>query len=290
MILIKRILLNDHDVLMVNGNHFKAGRQIVICHPKKKESLRRKLDRLTDVSLILLSPDVDRPYNYLQEAFPLEDVPVMSLNDTESIAKWILHDYNSSLPSVKGLVLAGGKSQRMGENKANLHYHGRSQLEYACQLMTECGISPYISCRKEADDYPDQYDRVYDTFEGLGPFGGILSAFRSDPDAAWLVMACDQPLLTSKELQLLLDRRNPSKMATCYHNPETGFPEPLITLWEPRAYSRMLSFLSLGYSCPRKVLINSAIEEVRVKDTVFMKNANTLEERQELIKMISSDS
>ena len=40
------------------------------------------------------------------------------------------------------------------------------------------------------------------------------------------------------------------------------FPEPLITIWEPRSYPTLMQFLTQGYSCPRKVLMNSDIQLV----------------------------
>ena len=77
----------------------------------------------------------------------------------------------------------------------------------------------------------------------------------------------------------LVNHRNPTKLATCFYNPETEFPEPLITIWEPKAYPVLLEFLSQGYSCPRKVLINTDIEMIQMKDPTKMTNANTDEER-----------
>jgi len=71
-------------------------------------------------------------------------------------------------------------------------------------------------------------------------------------------------------------------MATCFHNPETDFPEPLITIWEPRAYPRLLEFLSLGYSCPRKALINSDVQEIDIPDLQLLSNVNTPEELEKL--------
>jgi len=277
----RKVLLNDADMLLINGNHFLAKLQIVFCTEKKKASLERKLDRLTDVRLIILDNGISEPHPYLKSALKeIDKIPVISIDDETLIAEAVKKIYEEHIPAVKGLVLAGGKSQRMGSDKAFLDYHGMPQVEYAAQQMTLLGIEPYISCRAEQEDhFSDRYARVYDTFMGLGPYGALLSAFRSDPDSAWLVTACDQPLLQGAHLKLLLEGRDTAKIATCFHNPDTGFPEPLITLWEPRAYPRLLSFLSLGYSCPRKVLINSDIYEIHLEDTAFMANANTPEER-----------
>jgi len=80
-------------------------------------------------------------------------------------------------------------------------------------------------------------------------------------------------------LQQLIAQRDPSKIATAFYNSDTDFPEPLITIWEPKSYPILLHFLSLGYSCPRKVLINSDVKVVRLMDESVLVNVNTEEER-----------
>jgi molybdopterin-guanine dinucleotide biosynthesis protein A len=111
----------------------------------------------------------------------------------------------------------------------------------------------------------------------LGPFGAICSAFQQNPNVAWLVLATDVPFVNSEVIQLLLKHRNPSKIATSIKGKGKEFPEPLITLWEPKAYPVLLNFLAQGYSCPRKVLINSDVEIVEVDD-LLIRNINTPEE------------
>ena len=284
-----KLLLNDFDILLVNSNHFLSNEQIVFCTEKKKESLFKKLDRLTDVGLILLDEGIQEPHDFLKNHLQnFQNIPILKISDHDKIIAWIKEKLNSRIAKIKGLVLAGGKSQRMGEDKALLQYHAQPQMYHACQILEELNIPAHLSMRERHNEQlNDRYPVIYDVFEGLGPFGGILSAFRHDPNSAWLVTACDQPLITQNELSRLIEERDPSKLATCFHNPETKFPEPLITLWEPKAYLRLLSFLSLGYSCPRKVLINSEIKEIHSEDNVFMKNANTPEERTELQRIIA---
>ena len=114
---------------------------------------------------------------------------------------------------------------------------------------------------------------------GLGPLGGILSAFQADPNAAWLVLACDLPFLTRATLEFLVTHRQPARMATSLQSPWDSFPEPLVTIWEPRSYGQLLRFLSLGYSCPRKALINSDIELLVPPVPAELRNVNTPEER-----------
>lgn len=280
-----RAYFNDQDAVIVNGNHFPAKRQIVVIDPRKEDSLRRKLDRLTDVRLVLLAEGVKEPFPWLREELEgFANIPQMKLEDDAGIPLFIEKELNALAPPLFGLVLAGGHSQRMGEDKGLINYHGKPQRDHVVDLISHYCKNTYLSCR------PDQAEAVAnplpDTFTGLGPFGGILSAFRQHPDAAWLVAACDLPLLDDAVLSQLVGYRSTSKIATAFNSPATEFPEPLITIWEPRAYPTLLQFLAQGYSCPRKVLINSDIELLDAENPEALKNVNSPEEKEEAMAII----
>ena len=145
----------------------------------------------------------------------------------------------------------------------------------------------FISCRVDQQSAIDpQYTSLTDTFIGLGPYGAILSAFREKPDNAWLVIACDLPLLDTNTLQYLVTNRNTSSIATAYQSTYDDFPEPLITIWEPKSYPVLLSFLAQGYSCPRKVLINSDITLLNAPDPAALTNVNTPDELGEIKRVL----
>lgn len=268
------------DGVIVNGNHFLAKEQIVVVDPKKETSLRKKLDRLKAVRLFLLAEGVSEVPEYLQETVEnWAAKPVLSLTDVSGIAEILGRDLAASVPPIKGLVLAGGKSQRMGSDKGMLSYYGKPQREYMADLLSPLCSEVALSCRPgQLEESQTDSTLLPDSFLGLGPFGAIVSAFREDPNAAWLVVACDLPLLDKTTLEYLIANRNPSKLATAFLNPATDFPDPLVTIWEPRAYPALLSFLAQGYSCPRKVLINSDIELLEIPNAAALRNVNTPEE------------
>lgn len=275
------------DAVLVNGNHFKAGQQVVLINAKKAESLERKLDRLINVLFFVLDEGEEQLHDFLLEHNPdFAQLPVFKLDELDAMAEVLRQTIDRNKPALKGLVLAGGKSERMGYDKGEIGYHGKPQREYMADLLAGFTTETFISAQDKA--LASAYPIITDSFLNLGPFGGILSAMRSDPNAAWITVATDIPLLDQETLEILVQHRNPSKVATCFHNPETGFPEPLITIWEPRAYARLLYFMQVGYSCPRKVLINSDIEEVNLSDTKALLNANTPEEEARLKAMIQS--
>lgn len=284
-----RKYFNELDLVLINGNHFVGDKQIVIINDDKKESLSRKLDRLTDIRIILLERSSDDIHDFVMDIIKdKSEVQVFRLDQTEKIAKALATESKESTPPLFGLILSGGKSQRMGSDKGSIEYHGKAQREYEADLLSKFCHQTFISCRKNQDELIEtKYSKIYDTFEGLGPYGGILSAFREHPNSAWLVAACDLPYLNQSMLKKIIQNRNPSKLASCFHNPETQFPEPLITIWEPRAYPVLLEFLSQGYSCPRKVLINSEIEELHIDNPEMLFNANDKQDYEMAIQNIS---
>jgi molybdopterin-guanine dinucleotide biosynthesis protein A len=102
------------------------------------------------------------------------------------------------------------------------------------------------------------------------------------------VIACDIPLLDQQTIMQLIQERNPSKAATAFYNEETRFPDPLVTIWEPKAYPQLMHFLSLGYSCPRKVLINSDTEVLQPANANALLNANSPDEYEQVMKLLNS--
>ena len=159
------------------------------------------------------------------------------------------------------------------------------QHAYLKKTLDSLLIPTYISCRVEQKD--DFDNPITDKFLGLGPYGAILTAFQEDPNAAWLVVACDLPLLKTSEFEYLVSNRNHKKIATACFNPETNFPDPLFTIWEPKAYQTLLSYLAIGYSCPRKVLINSDVELIHLSRPEVLANVNTPDEKYEIEKYFS---
>ena len=275
-------LLAGADLVLVNGNHFRARHQIVLIDPRK--SLAHKLDQLTDVQALVLAEGVAEVPDYLRAQLPnFARLPQFALADTAGLAAWVRQWLAARRAPLRGLVLAGGLSQRMQADKSRLRYgpQGREQREVAAALLAEVCQDVRLSCRAEqAAEMLAGLSPLPDRFLGLGPLGGILSAFQLDPNAAWLVLACDLPFLTAATLRQLVAGRQPGRLATAFRSPGSEFPEPLITIFEPRAYPELLRFLGLGYSCPRKMLINNDVALLPTPTASELRNVNTPAERE----------
>ena len=284
---LQKTTLNSENLVLLNGNHFQSRKQIICIDSKKESSLQKRKEQITDVLAIIIFEPEAEPYPWLKnhlDEISVDKIPVFGFSENEALGVNIKNSLQK--PPLKALILKGGKSQRMGEDKSRLAYHGVPQEEYLKNIFLEMGIEAFVSESQSTNTE----NTIIDTFTGLGPYGGILSAFREDPNSAWLVIACDLPLIGLKEIQHLVNHRNIYKSATACYNPETDFPDPLFTIWEPRAYSILLHYLSQGYSCPRKVLINEDIELVQLENPGILRNCNTPEERAEVMKLITNTS
>ncbi|MCK0130255.1 NTP transferase domain-containing protein [Flavobacteriaceae bacterium F08102] len=272
----KRIQFSAYDLLFINGNHFEGEQQILILDPSKEASIQKRLSQINSiVCIVKTDPSMDY-FPCLQEKFPtISSIPTYTLSDIEAIYQEISSLINTKTPPIQGLILAGGKSKRMGRDKTQLNYHGKPQRTYLEDLLQSKGVAPYISVAEPPKIATPNY--IVDTYLNLGPFGGICSAFQYNPNVAWLVVAADVPFVNSTLIQQLITHRNPSKFATTIKGKTREFMEPLITIYEPKAYSQLLQFLAMGYACPKKMLINNDVEVIEVDD-LYVTNVNTPEE------------
>lgn len=283
-----RQIFNETDLILVNGNHHEAAAQIVVIDPKKENSLRKRLAQLTDVRLFLLAEGAEQVFDFVENALSdVATIPRLRLDDHASIIRFFEKEMSEKTPPVNGLVLAGGRSLRMGRDKGAIAWHGKPQREHLADLLQNLCGEVFISCRPDqVNEMESACPTLPDTFSKLGPYGAILSAFRHNPNCAWLVVACDLPLLDRATLDFLLKNRQPRRIATAFESPFDKMPEPLIALWEPKSYAALLSFLAQGYSCPRKVLLNSDALILQAPNPETLTNVNTPEEMEKVFEKV----
>lgn len=275
----------DCDLVFVEGHKYADHPKFLFLDSEEQALKEYQEGKLNNVeAFILENLDQSRPV----------DKPFFHRDDVEGLMKFIRGRIEASVKSVElyGLILAGGESSRMGSDKSLLNYHGLPQTEHLYNLAKEINLPSYISCK------PQQMDRlelshlpiITDRFSGFGPLGGILSAMATHPDKAWLVVACDLPLLTTATMNELILARDPLKQATAYFNQERKQFEPLFAIYEPGIYSRMLHFLGEGFSCPQKVLYNSSVKVLPLTTQGKLQNVNTPEDRVQVLKILETES
>lgn len=183
--------------------------------------------------------------------------------------------------NINGLVLCGGKSTRMGRDKSEISYHGKSQRDYLTTILkpfcTQVFISAPTGTKQTETTIPDHF--ALDS-----PLNGILSAFHFDPLAAWLIVAVDMPNIDSTAVEYLIKNRDGHKTATCFLDSDGENPEPLFTIWEPKAKPLLFDFFNHGEVSPKKFLLENDVLVIKAPSLNWLINVNTEGELAQYLK------
>lgn len=164
-----------------------------------------------------------------------------------------------------GLVLAGGRSRRLGRDKATLVYKGQLQLDRSIGILKRYCEKVFISVRED-QNYIVDAEPIIDRMGEIGPLGGILSAFFYHRDKNWLVLGVDMPFINVFTVKEIVSARDPDKFATCFeHN---GKPEPLCTIYENKFKDKLLTAAKAGERSPSKILTEqgSGVKIIKPKE------------------------
>ncbi len=184
-------------------------------------------------------------------------------------------------PAIYGLVLAGGRSRRFGRDKAAVQIEGQALLERTVKLLRALIDEVFVSVRSDQQDEPlrRQFRLIVDQLDGLGPAAGILAAHGEWPEAAWLVLACDMPLVDESAVGGLLEARNSRRAATAYRSAGDGLPEPLCAIYEPDTLARFRHQTESGDDpSPRNFLVHADVELIEPPGKRVLSNVNTRDE------------
>jgi molybdopterin-guanine dinucleotide biosynthesis protein A len=175
------------------------------------------------------------------------------------------------------LILAGGFSSRMGMDKSMIDYHGVPQHLHVAALLKPFVADVYLSCRA-GQSIECQVPIITDTISDIGPMSGLIAAFEKNPNTAWLVMACDMPLVDEAVLQQLFDERDASKQATYFINPDSSMPEPLLAIYEASMLPLLKSHIDQQQYSMNRLLQHSDGKPLIPNEPAKLISVNTPEE------------
>jgi molybdopterin-guanine dinucleotide biosynthesis protein A len=142
--------------------------------------------------------------------------------------------------NITGIILAGGKSSRMGTDKGFLLLNDKPFVQYSINAL-----EPLVSDIIIVSDNPD-YDvfglkRITDITKDAGPVSGIYSGLEASKTEFNLILSCDIPLITSEVLQKLIDAVD--DVSYIFQAKSDSKTMPLIALYKRPIKERFKSFL-----------------------------------------------
>lgn len=156
-----------------------------------------------------------------------------------------------------GILLAGGKSKRMGIDKAFIDFRGKKLYEYPLDILRELCSEVIISSSERRFENTG-HDVVPDKINDIGPIGGIYTCLRKIKDDKALVMSCDIPFISIDFIRLLSARSGNYDITIGINKNKQ--PEPLAGIYNKRILKNIEEQIH-----SKNYRINSLFENLHVK-------------------------
>ncbi len=184
---------------------------------------------------------------------------------------------------LRGAVLIGGESRRMGCAKALLEYGGRSFAARVAEALRAVAESVVVVGRGQVPRDCIIDGCVEDAAEVDGPLAGVLGALRADGGAAWVIAACDQPLMAAAGMKWLVGWRGAGVRVVMPMRAD-GRVEPLPAVYEAGARQVVESLVAGGCLAPRELAGRAGVVSPVIPSELeaCWRNVNTPEELAEL--------
>lgn len=166
--------------------------------------------------------------------------------------------------AIAGIVLAGGRSTRMGTDKATLVVDGERMVDRVIRCMHEATIAPIVVSGPFIDGLTPAVATVADDSPAEGPLGGVASAWRSVHElnaAEWIaVLSCDLPNVQSESIAALIGRLDADVDAVVAHDGER--PQPLFAIYRSTRVEEMSAAFANGARSIRALAGDWEVTEV----------------------------
>ncbi|SEA25207.1 molybdenum cofactor guanylyltransferase [Alkalimonas amylolytica] len=176
------------------------------------------------------------------------------------------------------ILLAGGKSSRMGTDKAELNWQGQPLWQHMQALAKEAGASEVFVSRNAAGFMPDRFAKA-------GPLAGIEAGLNRCRHDRVLVLAIDTPLLSVTDIQQLVGVN--SHKAACF----SGHPLPCVLPNSLSLHRYLQQVLTKADSNRSVQALLSAIgfETCQPVHAAALNNTNTPAEWQQALQLASEE-
>ena len=182
------------------------------------------------------------------------------------------------------IILAGGKSSRMGQKKAELLIRGRTFIDIIIEKLRELGIEDIIISEYEYKS--DSLLSVKDKYPDKGPLAGIHAGLREAANKSVLVVTEDAPLIPLDFIRQLMNKHMesdlPITIASC-----GGRMQPLLGIYDKSLVSVCENLLMEDNATPRALIEKTGSVQVPYTgDELIIRGCNTPEEYVSLAELI----
>lgn len=140
---------------------------------------------------------------------------------------------------ITGIILAGGKSSRMGMDKGFCAFKGKPMVQYAIDVLDQVCDTIIISSNN-ADYELFNFPVIPDIIKDIGPLGGIYSGLKHSKTYHNFFISCDMPMITVDLVQhILSSKENYDAVIPTWNN----FPEPMCAYYNKNITKNLVTFI-----------------------------------------------
>ncbi len=191
---------------------------------------------------------------------------------------------------ITGVILAGGKSSRMGFNKADAEVNGETMLKIMIEKLRE--VTPNIIVSSGSISYPNiPWLQIPDEFPQNGPMGGIYSVLKASTSSLNLIVSCDIPLVSVSLLKYIVSEAKENGALLTVPVDCTGSPQMLCAVYHKDILPVLKQQIDLNQLKMRSLLDLVSVEYINItkehplyneNDFINVNNASTLQVVREL--------
>ncbi|MCX6297318.1 MAG: molybdenum cofactor guanylyltransferase [Bacteroidetes bacterium] len=180
---------------------------------------------------------------------------------------------------ITGIVLAGGKSSRMGTDKGVVEINGKKIIQYVIDVLKE--VSDEILIIANNNNYNDLGFKVYkDIVKEHGPLGGIYTWLYHSLNELNVVVSCDTPLITKEVLLSLIENIDDNEIIVSREN---GNIHPLCAVYKKQSVFKIKKQLDNGHLKLQEVVTMFKTRFLDFDNEAIFSNLNTKEDVEKLI-------
>ena len=173
--------------------------------------------------------------------------------------------------NITAIVIAGGKSSRMGTNKALIEYGGKRLIEIAIKIIQPYTQNVIISSNSPIPHIT--YPLFTDEYSEIGPISGLYTCLKASKTELNLVIPCDVPHIKANTYRKLLD--NSEGFDAVIPRLPNGKIEPLVACYKKSVLPVVLGQINLEDYKMVHLLDKLKVNYIDFEDVKQFKNMNT---------------
>lgn len=191
-----------------------------------------------------------------------------------------------SKDKISGVIMAGGKSSRIGTDKGLLKFRGNFLSEYAIHLIDSLLAEVYISSNNR--NY-EQFNLpiIFDIYKNIGPMGGLHAVLKTISSEYVFIISCDMPFMTKEVVNILISNLGDNDVIIPIVENKL---EPLCAIYSRRLFPEIEKRIKHGNYKMQDLILASRTKFVKFENNLVFRNINTKEDLEQIDQEMLDDN